>query len=100
MALLGGLIIAPTCIAFYLYMDRSIESNGLEQANTASMDIADKILGKIDEEILVDFAGQRIAFEKMSVPFNHWAIIRKNGILEATYGIFKSNPFIALETPD
>lgn len=99
-ALLSGLILAPAGIAFYLYLDRGIESNGLEQAQMNALDVDDAILGQIDEEILVDFAGQRVPFNGLDVPVNHWAVIRKNGSVEAARGVFRNNPYMALSTPN
>lgn len=98
-AFLSALILIPGGIAFYLSMKHGIEIEAVEKANAEALALDNTILGQLDEDILVDFAGERVAFDKLHIPVDHWAVIRTNGKLEEAKGIFEEKPVVAQGSP-
>ncbi|MFX0196160.1 MAG: sensor histidine kinase [Candidatus Hodarchaeota archaeon] len=98
-AFLSGLILAFAGVAFYLYMGRGIEFKALEKANAAALAADNTILRQLDEDILVDYTGGRVEYNRLHIPFDHWAVFRKNGRLEESKGIFKDRRVVPQGSP-
>jgi len=99
-ALISGAIFAVIGAVFFLSLEWSIKAKGQEKAQAFAVAVDSALLKRIDEDILVDFAGEGIHFDRLSIPYDHWAVIRKNGHLERARGIFEVNPFIAQSALD
>lgn len=93
-ALLSGLILVPAAYTFYSSMRRGIEFNAIEKANKTALDVDSVILRQLDEDLLIDFTGGPVEYSRLHIPFDHWAVFRKNGKLEEAKGIFKSHGII------
>ncbi len=97
-ALLSGLILAPAGVAFYLYMGRGIEIKAKEKANAGALAVDNAILRQFDEDILFDYTGKQVEYNQLHIPFDHWAVFRKNGRLEEAKGIFKDRRVVPQES--
>lgn len=96
-ALLSGAVLAPAGAALCVAMGRGLEARSWEKANAAALTLRNVILRQLDEDILVDFAGERIQFDQLRIPFVDWAVVRSTGQPEGTEGIFREDgPSIAL----
>lgn len=95
-ALLSAVVLIPAGVALYVSGERGIRARGMENANTTALMVGTAILRQLDEDILVDFARKKVAFDALRVPCDHWAVIRSNGIVEAVGGMFGQDPSIAL----
>ena len=97
-AFLSALILIPAGFAFYLSMKHGIVIEAVEKANAEALALDNTILGQLDEDILVDFAGERVEFDKLHIPFDHWAVVRTNGKLEEAKGIFEDKTVLAQDS--
>jgi heavy metal sensor kinase len=93
-AVLAGLVIAPVCSMFYLALVHNMETSALDQAHAVALEIEHTIWTQLDEDILFDFAGQRVAFDKLNIPMSDWALLRGDGRIETAQGIFKQGPVL------
>jgi len=87
--LLSGCILAPVAITLDLSIQHEIEARGIEQAGSNALQVNYSIWNQLDEDILVDFAGERIQFDKLNIPFSDWAVMRQNGTVEIAQGLFQ-----------
>ena len=93
-ALLSGLILIPSGFTFFSSMKRGIEFNAIEKANETALAVDSTILRQLDEDLLVDFTSGPVEYNRLHIPFDDWAIFRKNGNLEEAKGIFKNHRII------
>jgi len=87
-ALLSGAVLAPAGVALCVAMGRGLEARSWEKASAAALTLRNVILRQLDEDILVDFAGERIHFDQLRIPFVDWAVVRSAGQPEGAEGIF------------
>ena len=95
-ALLSLLVLAPAGAALYLLMERGVEDRGIAQANGMVATAAGAMLRQLDEDLLVEFGGGHVQFEKLRVPAVHWSVVRANGQVQGAEGIFGQSPQVAL----
>jgi|GEM_PF-4076404 len=94
-ALISGFIFAVIGVVFFLSLEWGVKAKGQEKARSTVLAVENAIWDRIDEDIIVDFSGEQIPFDKLKIPFDHWAVIRKDGSVVGARGIFLKNPFIA-----
>ena len=70
-------------------MKHGIDAEAFERTCSDALVLDNAILGQLDNDILVEFAGERVEFDQFEIPFNHWAIVRANGQIEEARGIFE-----------
>ncbi len=91
-ALLSAAILAPAGIALHLSARQNIQAKSQERANALALMVRNIITRQLDEDILVDFGGEAIAYDKLKVPLDHWAIMRGDGSVEGALGMFNEHP--------
>ena len=94
-ACLSALILASAGIAFYLSMKHGIDAEAVERTCSDILVLDNAILGQLDNDILVEFAGERVEFAQLDIPFDHWAVVRGNGEIEEAKGIFEDKTVIS-----
>ncbi len=94
-ALISGVIFAVGGIVFYKVAAWRIQRAGDEKAAFTVRTVNEEIWDRLDEDILTDFTGERIPFDKLRMNVAHWAVVRKDGRMEAAKGLFLNNSFVA-----
>jgi len=97
-AFLSALILIPAGIALYLSVKHGIETKAVEKVNAEALALDSTIIGQLDEDILVDFAGERVEFSKLHIPFDNWAVVRADGRLEEAKGVFRDKTITAQDS--
>jgi two-component system, OmpR family, sensor kinase len=91
-ALLSVAILAPAGIALHLSASQSIEARSKERASALALMFRNIVMRQLDEDVLVDFGGEAIQYDKLRAPFDHWEILRGDGSREGAVGMFKQYP--------
>ena len=91
-ALLSAAILVPMGIAVCLFANRSIEVRSVDKADALALMFRNVVIRQMDDEILVDFNGDAIQYNKLRVPFAHWEILRGDGSREGAAGMYQDYP--------
>ena len=91
-AVLAGLLLALACVFIYWDLVREMENHSLDQAHSLALEIEHTLWTQLDEDILFDFAGQRVSFENLNIPHLDWSLSRGDGRVETAAGILKTSP--------
>lgn len=91
-ALLGAAILIPAGIILRTSATRSIDATSKERAKANAVILRAVIMRQLDEDIMIDFRGAAIQYDKLTLPLDHWEIVRGNGYREAATGMFRNHP--------
>ena len=90
-ALSSAIVLFFSGWAFHLALTRGLEATAIEQGHSKALEVDHSIWIQLDEDLLVDFAGERVEFDKLNIPFTDWAVVRGNGFVEAAHGILQGH---------
>ena len=86
-AALSFLTLAPAATTLYLLMRRDVEAKGIEQANVTLRNTSKAILAQLDEDLFLEVSPGRTRFDELRTSFDHWRVVRADGMRLAARGI-------------
>jgi len=87
-AALTAVILVPAISWLLVLVSRNLESSGEAAVRSEAIHLAHHLLRQLDEDILVDFRGEPVAFGEMHWDSPHWAILRGSDRVVHAAGAF------------
>ncbi|MCP4455895.1 MAG: HAMP domain-containing protein [Planctomycetes bacterium] len=89
-ALFGALVMGGGAWAFHPVLVHGMRATAIEHGNITALEVDHNLWMQLDKDLLSGFAGERVRFDTLHVPFTDWSVARGNGDVEAARGILQT----------